>query len=174
MSQLKSKNWKSGWGDWFWSCARVEWNHLSETHSLGVLCVPPVSKADVCLHPTDVWPACFGFIINATVFFMSLLVFPGSQGKPNTQIPQRRSEAQWAATDHAEISKLLGQIPMLTRIHVIAGGEHMLLCTLDVQRRSSRLYVVPLSLNTYTWLHYRLSGLTLFEADGRGTAYWEP
>ena len=74
--------------------------------------------------------------------------------------------------DYVEISKLLRQIPMLTCIHVIGGGEYILLCTLDMQRRSGCLYVVSLSLNTYTWLRYHLlRGLTLFEADSRGTAY---
>jgi len=123
--------------------------HSSDQSSVVIL------QTGVCLHPTDTWPACFSFVINATIFFMLMLVFPGSQGKPNTQIPQRRSETQWPATDYAEISKLLRQIPMLTCIHVIGGGESTS-CSAPLTCRegavicmwfpqSQHLYLAPLS-----------------------------
>lgn len=83
------------------------------------------SQADTCLHLIHSSPANFSFIITAPICFVLLLLtfifFPGSQGKPDTQIPQRGSEAQWSTTDYAQVSQLLGQIPMLRSIHVTTG-----------------------------------------------------
>lgn len=144
----------------FWSCTCLVIKDPQPQHVLYIFPIPHCSAqggvvvSGRCLPSPPPWLTCKFRVhhnCNHLLFFALACIyfFTGSQGKPNTQIPQPGSEAQWSATDYAKVSQLLRQIPVLMSIHMITGGS----IPLQSLGRREGAVVFPwlLSLNSYVW-----------------------